>query len=138
MFLPVSQEPQKEKKLERVKTPYYLVFPDQGIRKEIYYGLRWLDENKICSLHLIKENSTILLFGHNHTDVFHFLYEVEIGDLFFLEHGGKQEKYQVITKKIISVSQKNYLEIDMEHEIRMFTCTRNPYTRLMVRAVKTI
>lgn len=138
MLLSVNQEPLKEKRVEQIYEPYYLVFPKLGIRKEIYHGLDWLDEYKICSLHPIHESSsTIFLFGHNHSDVFHFLYEVDIGDIFFLEHLGKKEAYQVMTKKIISVSEKDYLEMGQEKELRLFTCTRNSHTRLFVQSLKT-
>lgn len=136
-LLPITGEPKKEIKQKQVESPYYLVIPEKQIYQEIYENLTWLDENKVCSIEPISEShSTILLFGHNREDVFHFLYELEKGDYIFLEHGIEKEKYQVIEKKIISTDKKEYLEINEKQVLRMFTCTMNSHTRLFVQAIK--
>lgn len=135
LLLPINSEPQNKTLKQPERTESFLVVPRLKIRKEIKDNLSWLDDNFVCTLNpLSLGHGTVLLFGHNHHDVFHFLYQLQSGDEIYLEYGNHMEHYQVVSKKIISVTSKNYLDITSEKEVRMFTCTRNNNTRLLVIA----
>lgn len=123
----------KIKKEENLINSSFLSIPRLQIRKEIKSDLSWLDDNYICSVGSLSDD-TILLFGHNHSFVFHFLYQLEIGDEIRIEQDETSKIYHVSEIKIISTKEEKYLEKKNVKELRMFTCTKNKNYRLVVIA----
>lgn len=114
-----------------------LYVPKFDINFEISFNINDLDKNLVCSLEPLEDlKKTILLFGHNNKDVFHFLYNIEINDKLVLYVKNNKVNYYVVSKKVISVEDKSYLNISNNYEMRLFTCTLNNNERLVVIAKK--
>lgn len=134
-LLPISSEPSLEQQETISKDSFFLTVPRFQLNYEIKEDIFWLDQNKVCSLEPILDiSNTILLFGHNRFDVFHFLYDLKIGDTIILENRKRKEFYHVTDIKVIPVTEKKYLTIEEQHEIRLFTCMKDFQYRLLVIA----
>ena len=135
LFLPVTMEPIISTKEEQQDDPFILEVPKFQKQFFIDSSIKGLDKNHVCSLEPITTfQRTILLFGHNNRHVFHFIYDLQIGDQLIIRKGSKQVSYTVRDYKIISVENKDYLEKKDRPELRLFTCTLNHQTRYVVIA----
>ncbi len=135
-LIPVSSEVKLSENNTSTSNNIYLLYvPKYNKNFNISFNINDLDKNLVCSLEEIDNfNKTILLFGHNNINVFNFLYDLEIDDEIVLYVKDKKLKYYVSSKKIISVSDKSYLDISNNLELRLFTCTLNNNERLVVIA----
>ncbi len=135
LFLPISDK--QEIKIDEEVEDYPLVLEVPKFQKQFLVdpSIEGLEENHVCSLQPIMHfHQTILLFGHNNRYVFHFIYDLQIGDQIILRKGQKQVSYTVTEHKIISVENKDYLEKKDSPELRLFTCTLNNQMRYVVIA----
>ena len=135
-LIPVSSEVKLSD--TNIVTPnniYLLYVPKYNKNFNISFNINDLDKNLVCSLEEINNfNKTILLFGHNNRNVFNFLYDLEINDELVLYAKDEKINYYVSSKKIISASDKSYLDIFNNSELRLFTCTLRNDERLVVIA----
>ena len=135
LFLPISYE--QEIKIDEEVEDYPLVLEVPKFQKQFLVdpSIEGLEENHVCSLQPIMHfHQTILLFGHNNKQAFHFLYDLQEGDELILKLNNQKKHYFVQERKVISVFNKQYLEISPAIELRMFTCTLNKDTRYMIIA----
>ena len=135
-LIPVSSEVKLSD--TNIVTPnniYLLYVPKYNKNFNISFNINDLDKNLVCSLEEINNfHKTILLFGHNNINVFNFLYDLEINDELVLYAKDEKINYYVSSKKIISASDKSYLDISNNSELRLFTCTIRNDERLVVIA----
>lgn len=135
-LIPVSSEVKlSDTNIETPNNIYLLYVPKYNKNFNISFNINDLDKNLVCSLEEINNfNKTILLFGHNNRNVFNFLYDLEINDELVLYVKDEKINYYVSSKKIISASDKSYLDISNNSELRLFTCTIRNDERLVVIA----
>lgn len=135
-ILPVSSNPSVH-----TIEPFYnssitkLYIPKYNQEFFLVSSITGLEKNHISMLEPLTDfNHTILLFGHNNKQAFHFLYDLQEGDELILQLNNQKKHYFVQERKFISVFNKQYLEISPAIELRMFTCTLNKDTRYMIIA----
>lgn len=115
----------------------YLYIPKYNIERVIKYGTDSdvLDSGFVGMHRLsgsLDGSDLIILAGHNISNVFSRLHDIDIGDFVYINSYELSRKFVVYDKKIVNEYDFSYLTNNRSNELLLITCTFSKGERLLV------